>query len=73
MRILEQVDRRGPMAVADLHRRWPTTGHQIRMLVVDLARDQLLAPFRAGDSRLPLVAITDAGRALIAGGATDDP
>lgn len=71
LRILERVGRSGPVAVPDLAQGWPMTRHHVRLLALDLSRDALVAVVRSSRG-LPLLAITDAGRAALERAASDE-
>lgn len=65
LRILRQVHRSGPMAVSELARGWPLGRHHARLVVLDLSRDALVSLVRSSGYGVPLVQITDDGRAAL--------
>jgi hypothetical protein len=62
--ILEHVDRNGPSSVSSLPHQWPLIGFHLRRIAAQLARDGLVSMSR-DDEAPPLMALTEAGRALL--------
>lgn len=73
LRILEQLDRSGPVSMPELCREWPMARHHARLLVLDLSRDAMVSFLRSTGGGPPRLDITDAGRAALAGTISDDP
>lgn len=68
-RVLAHLATNGPITVPEIPRRWPLTGHHIRLIVRDLSREGLLAV--EPDGAVPLIVLTRAGREAAGAGPHD--
>lgn len=73
LRILEQLNRSGPVSMPELCREWPMARHHARLLVLDLSRDAMVSFLRSSRGGPHRLVITDAGRAALARATQDDP